>query len=850
MSYLVFVVVVVVVVVFKGHAALRMAARQIETLFSFELFVQNIRIEVESKASDELALGVRLLDFPTLLIYQPQRGRGGAHQQGEYAFNRGKSCFFKMNLNSLHTQLSNSPLYALVLDVKEEIPRLVGTSLISLAKVMARIRQDVTERGASAPSSHGERGLVAICNLTGEKVGSVSLSYKLLSLGVSLLPHVPHRGGLESTSAHGEQREQESIPEKNVSAELLPPDCGNVCSPTPDESDVSQDIQNKEPPNEVTLINEDKQDRGVCVAMQTEHKGRRPMPQALKENSFEEDLTIYCPPHLFYSNSAEEKSTNESDNCKFLNLDSEAFTFEDTFSEDETAENKMESSLMMDQRVGQGVKTSRNQETSGATPGVLGEALQQLPLLNALLVELSQLNNQNPHQPLSIHPNLAWIYRPASTEPSDGHGNTTRNTQTKSAQKTRLGTSDHLKRLHSPRYCSTPVVRPASVKVKDKQEEGLIESERSAASQRKKLVYGTTKTFNLRLKQISPLKVKHRECVALIQNQTQSTAAKGKTKSGHKKSSKRKSALNQSSSLNENIETVIQSITVDSALQETIRLKQKNLHGEVPGEQDNNRHSEKPSPSERGLKCIHIPSVDVAQNKDKSERRSESDQSQSDRHGGKNESSGSSRRSSPKSSFSDSSGEGNEEADYADDFNSLEPSDAYSPDPASSPEPCRAKTPRSPVRPDFCNSDSGSEGFRRRAVLPVPVKAPSSPQRSLRGTHIVRPRTHASALSFSSDDGDRDWSASLQTVCSRRQMTGSGRVERSSGADSLISSRGQRSESSKNSGPVRGVSAESISSFEPQEAEELEDELGSLDFRKEYQHISNLVANKLPGYTM
>ncbi|XP_051271621.1 microtubule-associated protein 10 [Dicentrarchus labrax] len=830
----------------------RQDSGQTETLFSFELFVENIRIEVESKVSDpELALGLRLLDFPTLLIYQPQPGGGGGNQrehhgkdeQGECAFNRGKSCFFKMNLHSLHTQLSHTPLYALVLDVREEIPRLVGTSLISLAKVMARIRQDVTERGASAPSSHGERGLVAICNLTGEKVGSISLSYKLLSLGVSLLPHVSHRKGLESISVH------ESITEKNVSAELLPPDCGNVCSPTPDQSDVSQNIQNKEPSNDVTLINEDKQDSGVCVAMQTEHKGRSPMPQALKENSFEEDLTIYCPPHLFYSNSAEEKSKNERDNCKFLNLDSEAFTFEDTFSEDETAENKMESSLMMDQRVRQGVKTSGNQETSGATPSVLGEALQQLPLLNALLVELSQLHNHNPHQPLSIHPNLAWIYRPASTEPSDGRGNTTRNTQTRSSQKSRLGTSPHSKHLHSPRYCSTPVVRPASVKVKDKQEEGLIESERSAASQRKKLVFGSTKTFNLRLKQISPLKVKHRECVELIQNQT---AAKGKTQSGNKKSSKRKSALNKSSSLNENIETVIQSITVDSALHETITVKQKTLHGEVHGEQGNNRHSEKPSLSERGLKCIHIPSVDVAQNKDKSERRSESNQSQSesDRHGEKIESSGSSRRSSPKSSFSDSSGGGNEEADYADDFNSLEPSDAYSPDPASSPEPCRAKTPRSPVRPDFCNSDSGSEGFRRRAVLPVPVKAPSSPQRALRGTHIVRPRTHASALSFSSEDGDRDWSASLQTVCSRKQITGSGRVERSSGADSLISSRGQRSETSKNSGPVRGFSAESISSIEPQEAEELEDELGSLDFRKEYQHISNLVANKLPGYTM
>lgn len=832
-----------------------------EALFSFELLVENIRIEKESKVSDELALGVRLLDFPTLLIYQPRQSSGGINQreqrgkdgQGEYAFNRGKSCLFKMNLNSLHTHLSDTPLYAMVLDVKEEIPKLVGTSLISLAKVMGRIRQDVTEHGASTPSSHGERGLVGVCNLMGEKIGSISLSYKLLSLGASLLPHITERSGLKGTN--GGQHVQESIMEKHISAELLPLDCGNVYSPTLDKTDVSRNIHNNRPFNEHASINEDKQDCCVRVAMQTEHKPRGQMPQTLKEseNSFEEDLTMFCPPHLFYRNS-EEKNKNEGGHCTLLNLDSDAFTFEDTSSEEETAENNIvgtSSPLMHQQRVRHDVKTSEKQETSGVASNVLGEALRQLPLLNALLVELSQLNGQSPHEPMSIHPSLAWIYRPASTEPSAGHGDTAQKAQTKSLKKTRQGTGPHLKHLRSPQNCSTPLFRPASVTVKDKQGEALVESKSSSTSPRRKLVYGTTKTFNLRLKQISPLKAKRRECVELIQNDTQASTAKGKTKIT--KSSKRKSVLNQSSNLNENIETMIQNITVDSARQETITLKQKKLHGEVDKQdRDSPRISEKPSLSERDLKCIHIPGVDsgsVAQNKDKNEHRSESIQSQSDRHRERTESSGSSRHSSLKSSFSDSSGGGNEEADYADDFNSLEPSDAYSPDPVSSPEPSRAKTPKSPVRPDFHTSDSGSEGYQKRAVLPVPVRAPSSPQRALRGTHIIRPRTHASALSFSSDDGDRDGSASLQTVCSMRQMTDSSRVERSSGADSFIS-RGQRSESTKSGGPVGGFSAESISSFEPQEAEELEDELGSLDFRKEYQHISKLVSSKLPGYTM
>ncbi len=830
-----------------------------ETLFSFELLVENIRLDKGRKVSDELALGARLLDFPTLLIYQSHQGgdginqqeQRGKEQQGEYTFNRGKSCFFKMNLSSLHTQLSVSPLYAMVLDVKEEIPRLVGTSLVSLANVMDRITKDVREHGASAPSSHGERGLVGLYDLMEEKIGSISLSYKLLSLGASLLPHITDS---KSTILHEEQHVQEGITGGNISTELLPLDCRNVYSPALPKSDVSENITTNKPSNENILINEDKWDKGVAV--QTEHKSRN-QPQTLKETDSFEDLTIFCPPHLYYSNSAEDKSKSEGGGCRFLNLDSEAFTSEETSSEEETSENKIEgsSSPTMNQKARHGVKTSGNQETSVAAPNVLREALQQLPLLNALLVELSQLNDQNPHQSLSIHPNLAWIYRPASTEPSAGHGVTAQKVQTKPSQKTRQETSPHLKHLHSPRNCSTPVVRPASAKVKDKQEEALIENKSSSAFPRKMLVYGTTKTFKLRLKQNAPIMGKRHECMELIQNEAKSRMGKGKTKSSNKiiKSSKGKSASNQSASLNENVETMIESITVDSARQE--KLKETNLLGKVNDEQHRQspRISEKPALSEESLMCIHIPSVDDnnVQNKNKNEHHSESNhsQSESDRHREKNESPGRSKHSSPKSSFSDSSGEGDEEVDYADDFNSLEPSDACSPDPVSSPEPSRAKTPRSPVHPGRCNSDSGSEGFQRKAVLPAPIKAPSSPQRALRGTHIIRPRTQASALSFSSDDGDRDRSASLQTTSSRRQMMEREGVERSSGADSFTS-RGQRSKSAKNSGPVRGLSAESASSFEPQEVEELEDELGSLDFRKEYQHISELVANKLPGYTM
>lgn len=813
----------------------------VETLFSLELLVECVRITGEwSKVSDELAVGVRLLDFPTLLIYQPQQSRDamnprGDSRPGKYTFNRGKSCFFKMNPNSLHSQLLNSPLYAMVLDVKEEIPRLVGTSLISLAKVMARVWLDVTEHGVSTSSSHGERRLVAVCNLKGEEIGSISLSYKLLSVGASFLPHITdYSGGDKASNVLGKQGE--SIVGENISTDLWPLECGNVLSSTPGMSD--------------SKLNEAKQDR--VPAVQNAHEPENEIPQTQKEteNSFEDDLTVFCPPHLFYNNSSETKGKNEQEDCRNLNLDSLSFPYED--SEEETSYSKVEEtgSLIMSQKLRHDAETARTQHKSGTTLNNLGEALQQLPLLNALLVELAQLNGQSPKQPLSVHPNLAWIYRPASTQPSDEHVNTVQKVQTKPLQKTRQWASPHVKNLHIPRNRPTPA-KSESARVKGKQ--ALTNGNGSRTSPRKKLVYGTTRTFNLRVKLNSRPGIERRECLELIKNETKASNAKEKTVSLNKtKSKKGNSALNQSAGLSENIETIMQSMQIRSGPQETVTQNQKNLDEKIGKQNRSSLESkDRPSLSERGLNVIHLPSMDVDGGAEsKNRHQSESDQSQtgSDRHGrGKTESSGSSRHSSPKPSSSYSSGEENQEVVYADDFNSLEPSDGYSPDPASSPESSRGKTPKSPLRHSLCISDSGSEAFQSRAVLPVPVKAPASPQRALMGTRIIRPRAHNATLSFSSDDGDGDRSASSQTV---RSGTQSGRSRRSPGDDSFISSEGRNSESSKNCKPVCGFSGDSVSSFEPQEAEELGDELGSLDFRMQYQPISNLVANKLPGYTL
>eukprot|EP00063_Salmo_salar_P038593 XP_014013428.1 PREDICTED: uncharacterized protein LOC106578791 [Salmo salar] len=202
-------------------------------------------------------------------------------------------------------------------------------------------------------------------------------------------------------------------------------------------------------------------------------------------------------------------------------------------------------------------------------------------------------------------------------------------------------------------------------------------------------------------------------------------------------------------------------------------------------------------------------------------------------------------------------------------------------------------------------------------------------------THVIRPRTQASALSVSSDSVG-DTPASIHSVCSRTQLaarpcsggamrSGSGArgtstnrpagtwsqgpkgsFSESLGASSQLSdthtdsihtknSRSDRGYSvdthtdsihTKNSRSDRGYSVDTCistdynSSPESHKAEDIEeelteergeepseeageeltketgelakesiDELGSLGFSNEYQHVSELVVNKLPGYT-
>ncbi|KAJ3609855.1 hypothetical protein NHX12_021949 [Muraenolepis orangiensis] len=821
-----------------------------ETLFSFEALVDYIRVENEHvPVSDELALALRLLDFPTLIIYQPEKSggitrpldehlgnvqeqavpAGLSSSKGEHAFRKGKSCLFKIHLDTLHAQLSNTPLYAMVLDVKDEIPKLVGTSLISLAPLVDKIRLDVNARGMSTPSSHGERGHVGIFNLMGDQVGLMSVKYKLLSLGTSILPHILEKRTHVISSIHESEHVEMGV-KRNTCFEQ-PLHCGQIKS-----SDLrGENLHVRD--GQSNRMCDAKRGTSACVATQTEPtpRSRANQPAGLESCPFEEDLNVFCPPRLFYSSSGEETLTGHD----VVEVDGlESFTLD---APEHPTPQRASTPAMEHNTNGQ-----TQEDLSG-----FAQNLRQLPLLNALLVELSQLTRQSVQQPLSVHPNLAWIYSSTPAEPLVGDATNP------SAPRHQPNTPRQVagSRL---RECSTTHAVPRSKKT-------------NGTSTGRTLTYGTTKTSQLRLKQITPGQAKRRQCTG-VQSASHTSKDMSDTKNPIIKHERGKKSVNQVASLNKNVETVNRSIAGDSATIGTGRQHmckdqskhvQKHFKGEIPSDfsQKSALHSE--------VKANLIPAASV-ENEDVADSGHRGESSQTgplpDRnteeemeHVGPSSSRlwspQSTHWSSSSSSSSSSSGGGGggggrrEEEQYIDDFNSLDPSEERSPDPLSSPEPVPTKARKSPAnRGDPGNSDSSSDGPSRRGPPPPsPVFARGSPQRSLRATHIIRTRNQVSALSVSSDngvDGEGSVSSSQTPGRSRKQSW------KRSVTESPRSSRGHRSDSAQKSSPAGGLSADSASPYDSCEVEELRDELGSLDLKINYQHISELVANKLPGYTL
>ena len=155
------------------------------------------------------ALCFRLLDFPTMIIHHvspvdAEKLRHRIRMEGKdsvlhalkdrfgnFQFRKGKSCLFKASIDTLLVQLQTVPLYSMLMDLWPKKPLLVGSSLIPLKKAINKISTDVYKNGVAVPSFYRDEGDFNVYNLMGSSIANVKLGFRLLSLGGSLIPHIP-----------------------------------------------------------------------------------------------------------------------------------------------------------------------------------------------------------------------------------------------------------------------------------------------------------------------------------------------------------------------------------------------------------------------------------------------------------------------------------------------------------------------------------------------------------------------------------------------------------------------------------------------------------------------------------
>ncbi|OPJ72741.1 microtubule-associated protein 10 [Patagioenas fasciata monilis] len=399
-----------------------MAAADAEGLFALELLVEAVRVAAPGPALRP-AVALRLLDFPTLLL----RPAAPPLRPGQaFPFGRGKRCLFRWRRGSLCAALRRRPLRALLLALPAGLapgtPRLLGSCSVSLAPAAAELLQR-----PGATGSCGRRGCFPLCDSAGRLVGDLVLGYRLSSL--------------------------------EAAEEPPPPSPASPHAATP--------------------------------------AAASPEPWDEEEEGEELEGNIFCPPVLYYSR--------------------------------EPADPLLPPAAAAAAGQWQHVEAWRPQEQEqgqspprpSAGPSLLHPAslqrlhstLGQLPLLSALLAELSVLTHSA--TPAAVHPHLAWLYQ----APADG-GMASQPPSCSSAFKPAEAPVGPGGRggAAGPRFQQDQqeTISPGSSWTgkgsKKAVPKGEPSSERNCKTKenrppRRKLLYGLTNTLRLRLQQTNPDKL-------------------------------------------------------------------------------------------------------------------------------------------------------------------------------------------------------------------------------------------------------------------------------------------------------------------------------------------------------
>ncbi|KAM6404838.1 LOW QUALITY PROTEIN: microtubule-associated protein 10 [Pluvialis apricaria] len=406
------------------------AAGGAEGLFALELLVEAVRVAAPGPAVRP-AVALRLLDFPTLLLRPAAAAAPPLRPGRTFPFGRGKRCLFRWRRGSLCAELRRRPLRALLLALPAGLapgpPRLLGSCGVSLAPAAAELLQR-----PGPPASCGRRGSFPLRDAAGRPVGELVLGYRLTSLEAGEEPPPPRPASPRAAR---------------------PP----ATSPEP---------------------------------------GGEEEAEGEEEEGEELEGNIFCPPVLYYSREPAEPHLPPAAAAVGKWERVEAWRAQEKEKGQSPPRPSAGPSLL-----------------HPASPRQPHDSLGQLPLLSALLAELSVLTGSA--APAAVHPHLAWLYQ---------------------APKSGGMASQALSRSSALKPAEAPVgpggkSGAASPRIKQGQQEatsagssqagrgpkkavpqGETGSERNCKTNknrppRRKLMYGLTNTLRLRLQQTNPDKL-------------------------------------------------------------------------------------------------------------------------------------------------------------------------------------------------------------------------------------------------------------------------------------------------------------------------------------------------------
>ncbi|XP_021504074.1 microtubule-associated protein 10 [Meriones unguiculatus] len=466
-----------------------MAAEAAGRLFSLELLVDWVRLETGPwPCAAGPAVAFRLLDFPPLLVLPPPAA-SPEPRSGTISFGRGKACLLRLRPAGLR----RPRLRAAVLRLPEEPG--CALRLLGVCDVLLK-------------ACPGQRAVFTLRGPAAERVGELALFYRLTELG----RFPPGPGGPLSPGdvlQGSEPRTRESPkPGTRASSATSLQRAADGChleAPEPLAEDTRCWCAEDWVPSaeqkawEEAILHSLASSADISsVSCSPAPSERSASPLSPEATELDFETNTFCPPPLYYTHLTQEKTPSARVEITIEPERNGPESLDAIFPEAEPIgppAGPVRSAVWEKPSVPLSPPQMRRSEAANksASPPqdeqTAANAIRHLPLLNALLIELSLLCNQPVSDPSQVHPHLAWLYRGEQHQGPDPPTKSSSQSESKSSK-----------------LSGRESEKPSSVQ--SRKNPKSKRSEKTSGSPPRlpkgKLLYGLTNSLRLRLKQTNP----------------------------------------------------------------------------------------------------------------------------------------------------------------------------------------------------------------------------------------------------------------------------------------------------------------------------------------------------------